>query len=114
MKTEELRASIEARITDGCPLPLAFLWDDKGDGNALLQITMPVDLPAGRPLVIVAFPAGMPKPFVPKAIARAKAVIGEIFEQSMVAVVFPGGQRNGLMKPQKTLLLPDGAIAGRA
>ena len=114
MDTERFREGIEARIADGCPLPLNFHWEDKGDGNALLQISMPIETPQGRPLVIVAFPVGMPKPFVPRAVARAKAVIADIFDMNMVAVVFPGGQRNGLMKPQKALLLPDGAIGGRA
>lgn len=105
------RENIEARVTDGCPLPLGFHWEDKGDGNALLQITMPVETPQGRPLVIVAFPAGMPKPFVPKAIARAKAVINEIFELNMVAVVFPSGS---LVKARNALLLPDSVAAGSA
>lgn len=114
MITEQFKAGVESKLTTGCPLPLSFVWDDKGGGNALLQISMPVETPGGRPIVIVAFPAGMPRPFVPKAIARAKAVIEEIFEQNMVAVVLTGGPRNGLVKPQNALLLPDAVAMGRA
>jgi hypothetical protein len=114
MITDEFKSGIEAKITAGCPLPLSFHWEDKGGGSALLQIAMPVETPAGRPIVIVAFPAAMPKQFVPRAIARAKAVIDEIFEQNMVAVVIAGGPRNGIVKPQNALLLPDSLAMGRA
>ena len=108
------RSHVETRITNDCPLPLGFHWEDKGDGNALLQIAMPIETPHGRPRVIVAFPVGMPKPFLAKAIVRAKTIIGEIFDANMVAVVFPDGPRNGLVKPQQALLLPDSIALGRA
>jgi hypothetical protein len=107
------KAKIEARITENCPLPLTFFWDDKEDGNALLQIAVPVDTQAGRPVVIVAFPVGMPAPYLPKVIARAKALIGEIFDANMVGIVFTG-PRAGIVKPQKALLLPGSAMAGSA
>ena len=108
------RARIETRITEGSPLPLTFHWEEKDDGNALLQIAVPVDTQAGRPVIVVAFPVGMPAPFVPKAIARAKAMIGEIFDNNFVGIVFTGGPRAGIVKPQKTLLLPGTAALGQA
>jgi len=114
MITDEFKSGVEAKITAGCPLPLNFHWEDKGDGNALLQIAMPVETPVGRPIVIVAFPVGMPKPFVPRAVARAKAVIDEIFDQNMVAVVLASAPKSGLVKPQNVLLLPDAVAMGRA
>lgn len=108
------RAKIEAALTKGSPLPLTFHWQENGDGNELLQITVPVQTQAGHPAVVVAFPAGMPTPFVPKAIARAKALIDEIFDANMVGVIFIGGPQPQIAKPQKTLLLPGTMMAGLA
>lgn len=108
------KTRIEAKITEGSPLPLTFHWEEKQDGNALLQIAVPVDTQAGRPVIVMAFPADMPAPFVPRAVARAKLLIGEIFDNNFVGIVFTGGQRGGIVKPQKTLLLPGTAAMGQA
>ncbi len=109
------RAKIEAAIRKGAPLPLTFHWQEGKDGNELLQIALPGQTQAGRPTVMVAFPAGMPAPYVPKAIARAKALIDEIFDANMVGIAFVGGPQPQLAVPEKKLLLmPGGAMAGRA
>lgn len=108
------RTKIEAQIVKGCPLPLTFHWDEHEDGNALLQIAMPVETPSGRPVVIIAFPVNMPAPFMPKVIARAKAVIEDIFNANMVGIVFTGQPQSQLVKPQKSLLLPGSLVGGNA
>ena len=107
------RTKIEARITEGCPLPLTFHWQEKEDGNLLLKIAVPVQTQAGQPVVVVAIPTGMPSPFIPKAIARAKALIEEIFNANMVGIVFTGQQAQ-IAVPKKTLLLPGSLAAGNA
>lgn len=108
------RNKIEDAISNRSPLPLTFTWQRNDDGNELLRIDVPVQTQAGRPAVVVAFPQGMPAGFQPRAIARARALIEEIFDANMVGIVFTGGPQPGIAMPQKKLLLPGSIAAGSA
>jgi hypothetical protein len=103
------RSHIEDKITNGSPLPLGFQWQDRDDGGCSLIISVPISTQAGIPSIIAAFPPNMPGPFVPKAIARAKALIDEIFEANMVGIVF-----NGPARARPSLLLPTGGVVKMA
>jgi hypothetical protein len=95
--------TIEKDLTKGSPLPLSFEWKDRPDGGCALIVTVPVSTPAGIPQVVVAFPPGMPAPFVPRAMARAKQLIDEIFDNNMVGIVFQGAA-----KAKPSILVPTG------
>jgi hypothetical protein len=105
---------IEAALLRGSPLPLTFTWVDDGKEGHVLRIGVPVQTQAGIPAVMMCVPAGMPDAFIPKAIARARMLIEEIFNANMVGIVFTGAPQPVLAKPQKTLLLPGGLMAGSA
>lgn len=105
---------IEAALLRGSPLPLTFTWIDDGKEGHVLRISVPVQTQAGIPQVVMCVPAGMPDAFIPKAIARARVLIEEIFNANMVGIVFSGGPQPMLAKPQKTLLLPGAVAMGRA
>jgi hypothetical protein len=106
------KPKIEARILEGCPLLVTFAWRDDVHGGTALRISTNVQTQAGIPAVFVAFPPGMPPAYQPRAIARAKTLIGEIFDANMVGIQFLD-QKPQIAVPQKSLLLPGSIMAGR-
>lgn len=103
------KETIEKDLVRTSPLPLSFEWKGAPDGGHALIITVPVTTKAGIPQVVMAFPPDMPVPFVPKAMARARQLIDEIFDANMVGIVFQGAART---KP--SLLVPAGlAMPGK-
>jgi hypothetical protein len=107
------KPKIEARIVEGCPLSVTFAWMDDDKGGTALRIATNIQIQAGIPAVIVSFPPGMPAAYQSKAIARAKALIGEIFDANMVGIIFIGTPAQ-IAVPQKGLLLPGSVMLGRA
>lgn len=97
------RETIERDIEKGSPLPVTFEWKERTDGGKALIVTVPVQTEAGIPQILMAFPPQMPPAFIPKAVARAKALIDEVFDANMVGLVFQGAAQR---KP--SLLVPKG------
>lgn len=82
------KQTIEKELEKHSPFPLEFEWMDQDNDGTALRITVPIGTKAGIPQILVAFPPKMPVVYIPKAIARAKQLIDEIFDANMVGIRF--------------------------